>query len=323
MKKWLLVGLIVLAFLLVGAYFAGGFLVYNQMTDVETSCDNHWANLPDAYTNLSDWPEFDMSPYFMPEYEDVRFPARQTGYEIAGWYVAGDPEMPAVVVLDGIGGCRRAQAALVPAGMLWRNGFNVLIIDLHETGDSQIVDGHSTMGADEYLDVLGAWDWLVAEKGFDPTAVGIAANSLGAATSLYAFAEEPRAPALFLNSPYANLPQILQSELRRGGFPPQLVPAAIVMGRAIAGVNVLERTPLEAIAQVGNRPVFVVHSSDDLRVDIDHSYQLQAAADAARVPAEFWFIDGADHVRGPAVYPEEFEAKLVSFFRQTLGPESQ
>ena len=180
----------------------------------------------------------------------------------------GEPDKPTVILVDGMGGCRWAQAVLIPAGMLWRNGFNVLIIDLHETGDSQIVDGHTTMGTDEYLDVLGAWDWLTAEKGFDADEIGIVANSLGAATSLYAFAAEPQVAALFLNSPFANLTQILETELARAGFPAQLVPVAILMGRVVAGVNVLERTPLTAIAEIGDRPIFVVHSSDDERIEM-------------------------------------------------------
>ena len=44
---------------------------------------------------------------------------------------------------------------LTPAGMLWRNGFNVLLIDLRDTGDSTFQDGRSTIGNEEHRDVLG------------------------------------------------------------------------------------------------------------------------------------------------------------------------
>ncbi len=317
-KRWWLITSLLILVLSLGLYLAGGYLVYDQLTAVTGRCEPHFPNTPDHFTNISDWPELDMTPYFMTGYEDVRFPSRETGYEIAGWYVAGDPDKPAVILVDGIGGCRHAQAVLVPAGMLWRNGFNVLLIDLHETGDSQIVDGHSTLGSDEYLDVLGAWDRLREVQGFAAEEIGMAANSLGAATSLYAFAEEPQAAAIFLNSPYANLPQVLRSELAQSGFPTILVPAAMLMGRIISGVNVLGRTPLDAMAVIGDRPVFIVHSIDDKRIDIDHSYQLANAALRGLVKLESWYINEVDHVRGPAVYPEEYEDRLVGFFERTL-----
>ena len=319
--RWIFIPLIVLVMFVIVAYFAAGTLVYRQLGIARGSCDKHLANTPDHYTNLSDWPEFDMSPFFMPAYEDVRFPSRETGFEIAGWYVASDPDKPAVILLDGIGGCRHAQAALVPAGMLWRNGYTVLIIDLHETGESEIDDGYSTIGNDEYWDVLGAWDWLRDEQGFDESEIGVAANSLGAATSLYAFVEEPRIAALFLNSPFTNLPQILDAELIRNGFPTFLVTPTIHAGRLLTGENLTARSPLAAIEQVGERPVYVVHSVDDKRVDVGHSRQLEAAAREAAVNATFWYINGADHVRGPAVHTQAFETNLVAFFDETLSKE--
>lgn len=318
-RRWLWIGLTVLVVLVVAGYFGGGYLVYQQLGNARGSCDKHMANRPDLYTNVSDWPEFDMSPFFMSHHEDVRFPSRTTNFDIAGWYVPGDPAKPAVIVLDGLGGCKNAQAALVPAGMLARHGYNVLLIDLHETGDSATDDGYSTIGNDEFLDVLGAWDWLHDVKDFDEARIGVVANSLGAATSLYAFAEEPHLAAIFLNSPFANLPQILNAELRRAGFPTFLAGPALTVGGIITGQNLTRRSPLEAITHAGDRPVFVVHSSDDQRISIDHSRQLEAAAEAAGVNATFWYIDGVDHVRAPAVYTEEFETKLVDFFDAALG----
>jgi dipeptidyl aminopeptidase/acylaminoacyl peptidase len=255
----------------------------------------------------------------MATYEEVRFPSRNPPLQLAGWYVAGAPDAPVVIMLDGLGGCKYAQASLVPAGMLWRNGFNVLLLDLHETGDSDIDDGYSTIGMDEYLDVQGAWDWLIAEKGFAPEEIGISANSLGAAAALYAFVDEPRMAALFLNSPIANLPQVIREELTRVGYPAWLAPGGILMARLLTGTNIVARSPLSEIQRVGRRPLFVVHSAADKRVAIHHSQQLEAAAQAAGGQATFWYVDGADHMRIPALYPEEYEAQIVDFFRSTLG----
>jgi hypothetical protein len=46
---------------------------------------------------------------------------------------------------------------------------------------------------------------------------------------------------------------------------------------------------------------------------------LAAAAQAAGVKVTTWFPKNGDRVQTPAVYPQEFEQRLVGFFRETLG----
>ncbi len=318
MRKRIILGITTILILAAALYFAAGYVVYTRLGDVRHSCDHHLPNRPDNFTNIDQWPALDFAPYQMGSYESVRFPSRNTPLQLSGWYVPGDPDAPAIIMIDGLGGCKYAQASLVPAGMLWRNGFNILLLDLHETGDSDIDDGYSTIGMDEYLDVEGAWDWLIAQKGYAPEQIGISANSLGGAVALYAFVDEPRMAALFLNSPIANLPQVIREELTRVGYPSWLAPGGILVARLLTGQNIVARSPLIAIQQIGKRPVFVVHSTDDKRVAVHHSQELEAAAKAVGANVTFWYVNGADHMRIPAVYPDEFEARIIGFFRNTL-----
>ena len=175
MKTWVkvLIGIaIALVVLLVIAYFGMGYVIYDKLGNVKGSCDEHLANRPDNFALHPEWPAgFDVTPYFMTGYEPVKFPSRDPGIEVAGWWIPASPPDPAaatVILVDGLGGCKNSIAVLAPAGMLWRNGFNVLLIDLRDTGDSTFQDGRSTIGNEEHRDVLGAWDWLVNEKGIDP-----------------------------------------------------------------------------------------------------------------------------------------------------------
>jgi fermentation-respiration switch protein FrsA (DUF1100 family) len=310
------VGIIVL---LVAAYGAMGAVIYSQLSDVEGSCDKHLDNTPDDIVFAFEYPPFDMTPYLMPHYESVRFPSREPGIEIAGWWIAGAPDAPAVILVDGLGGCKHAVNVLVPAGMLWRNGFNVLLIDLRDTGDSTREDGRSAIGNEEYRDVLGAWDWLVDVQGFAPERIGIFGNSLGGAVVLYAFSEEPRAAALFLHSTFGNLQQIIAAELKRSGYPAFLVPGAIAMGRVMSGDNLVAHDPISAIQQAAGRPVYIVHSRADTRIAVEQSLQLAAAAEDAGVELTTWFPEQSEHALTPSVYPEEFEQRLVGFFRGALG----
>ena len=52
---------------------------------------------------------------------------------------------------------------LLAAGMLHKAGMAVLLIDLRNHGDSTVVNGRYAAGTREYRDVLGGWDWLVAQ----------------------------------------------------------------------------------------------------------------------------------------------------------------
>jgi fermentation-respiration switch protein FrsA (DUF1100 family) len=322
MKGWikLLIGMLIgLAVLLVVAYLGMGYVIYSRLANVKGSCDEHMANRPDNFALHESWPAgFDVRPYFMSPYQTVKFPSRDAGIEIAGWWIPNDPAAPAVILVDGLGGCKNSIAVLTPAGMLWRNGFNVLMIDLRDTGDSTFEDGRSAIGNEEYQDVLGAWDWLVQTKGLDPRRIGIFANSLGSATANYAFSEEPRAAALFLQSTFGNLQQVLAEELRRNGYPTFLASSAILMGRAVSGDNLVAHNPLDAIRKAVGRPVYLVHTRADTRIDISQGEQLAAAAQAAGVNLTTWFPEKGEHVQTPAAYPQEFEQRLVGFFRQHL-----
>ena len=323
MKTWhkVLIGIgIALVVLLVVAYFGLGYVIYDRLGNVKGSCDEHLANRPDKFVLAPDWPAgFDVSPYFMSPYEAVKFSSREAGIEVAGWWIPKNPNAPTVILVDGLGGCKNSISVLVPAGMLWRNGFNVLLIDLRDTGDSTFEDGRTTIGNEEYRDVLGAWDWLVKEKGFDPGKIGLFANSLGGANANYAFSEEPRIAALFLQSTFGNLQQIIAAELTRNGYPALLAPATLASGSLVTGANLFARNPSTEIRKAAGRPVYIVHSRADTRIDVSQSEQLAAAAQEASANVTIWFPENGEHVQTPAVYPEEFEQRLVGFFRGALG----
>lgn len=253
----------------------------------------------------------------------MRFPSQEARFEIAGWWIpsqAADRDAPAFLVLDGLNGCKNALSVLVPAGMLWRNGFNVLVIDVRDTGESTTDDLRSAIGNDEYRDVLGAWDWLVTEKGFAPYNVGVFANSLGGAMANYAFAEEPRMAALFLHATFGDLQTIIKAELTRNGYPTFLATSALAMGSLASSENLFARSPAESIRAAAGRPVTIIHSRADGRIDSSQSELLAAAAQEAGVKVSTWFPENGEHMQIPAAHPQEFEQRLVGFFRENLKP---
>jgi hypothetical protein len=63
----------------------------------------------------------------------------------------------------------------------------------------------------------------------------------------------------------------------------------------------------------------IVHSRSDRRISISQCHKLAAAALAGGAKVQTWFPEQSRHLLTPALYPEEFERRLVGFFRQTLG----
>lgn len=310
-----------LVVLLGSGYLAISYILYDTLANIEDGCQTPLANRPDNFTDHSGFwrDDFDYAAYFMPSYETVRFPSREAAFTIAGWYVEAAPDAPTVIVVHGLGACKNAHTVLVPAGMLHKAGFNVLMLDMRDVNESDYEDGRFALGNEEYLDVLGGWDWLVNEKNIPPQRIGLMGNSLGAATVLIAFAQEPQLTAVFVDSPFENLPQIINEELDRNHYPHFLTPGGILMARLVAGDNVLAHNPYEAIEMANGRSLYIIHGTADTRINVRHSYQLQERAIAANVDAAFWFPDGVEHVQAASAMTDEYETRLISFFSDSLG----
>jgi dipeptidyl aminopeptidase/acylaminoacyl peptidase len=249
----------------------------------------------------------DTAAYAMTDYRDVTVRSRD-GIDLAAWWVPGPrPDSPAVVLAHGVGSCRRDPVVLLPAGMLHRNGFAVLLIDLREQGDSPVRDGRFSGGVRERLDVPGAWDWLRA-NGVPAERIGLFGESNGAATVLLATAAEPAVAAVWEDSSYADPWTAVREEIRRQGAPEILIPGAVAWGLA-AGIDLDRARPVDPMAAIGRRPVAIVHGATDTRVDPHHAFDLAAAVTAARDPAgpavQPWIVPGADHRRAAFIAADE------------------
>jgi uncharacterized protein len=323
-KRWLRHTMSIVALILVIiflAFLAGGYFIYDSLTQIPPRCEGQAMkdkreNSPAAF--FARYAETDLivddTPYRMPDYQDVSFSARGDEITIRGWFIPSDTASDnVVIVVHGLRVCRRDPTVLLPAGMLHRNGFNVLMIDLRNHGDSDIQDGRTSAGNREYRDILGAFDWLVAQ-GYSPEHIGLVGISLGGGAAVIAFGEEPQLAALWVDSTFSDIRLAVEGELSRNGYPTILANAAGLISQ-LTGVNLLERSPLQAMANNANRPVFIAHSRGDLRLSYSFGESLYAAAGNN---AELWLVDGLDHVEAIYRIPEEYEARLLGFFGEAL-----
>jgi dipeptidyl aminopeptidase/acylaminoacyl peptidase len=312
----MLLALAVLALLVLG-YSIASAVVWDRLTRVDGECHPEWAgNDPTGFTYAG----LATSAYTMPEPATVTIPSREADIDISGWWVAADdPSAPAIVIVHGHTACKRDPDVLLPAGMLHRNGFSVLLIDLRDHGASTREDGRYAGGTEEYRDVLGAWDWLQSAMGIPADRIGLLGVSLGAATVLIASGEEPRVAATWEDSSYADISVAIQAELARNGYPGFLEPAGVLMASLISGDDLHARSPLEAVRKMGGRPLYITHGTADQRLSVEYGRTLSEAAQRAGVYVTTWLVPGAGHTKAMGEAQDEYEARLVGFFSTSLG----
>jgi dipeptidyl aminopeptidase/acylaminoacyl peptidase len=305
------------------AYAGACMVVYSTLTRVPGTCRPEWrANRPPAFTvppARGDGRPFETAAYAMPEPEDVRFPSRDPEVTIAGWWLPAGPDAPAVILVHGLTACRHDHAVLLPAGMLHRHGYSVLLIDLRDHGDSTIGDRRHAGGTDEYADVLGAWDWLVGERGIDAARIGLLGISLGAATVLIAMGDEPRVAAAWADSSYADTRVAIRAELERAGFPAILEWGGLAIAVWLGGHGLYARSPLAAMRHLDGRPIALAHGDADARVSVAYAFELAAEVAAGGGHVEPWIVTGAGHTEAMTLVPDEYERRLVAFFGAALG----
>ena len=258
---------------LVGAasvYVVGGYLAYEDLSAVHPHCGGRqFASQTPADFKIDGKPvpnTPDVARYRFTDFTDVAFQTRGGGLTIRGWYAP--PRQtggPVVLLVHGYNACRRDWSVLLPAGMLHTAGFGVLLPDLRNHGDSDIDDGRWAGGAKEYLDVLGAWDWLRAQ-GVPAARIGVFGVSLGAATATIATGEEPGIAATWADSSYAKFSVAATEYAESKGYPGWVFGSAVPIGHLLGDTALGTRDPGDEILHLAGRPFFIVQGLDDTTV---------------------------------------------------------
>lgn len=308
---------------IMAAYFGTSALLYTQLATVAPYCGGSFSeNVPSQFSTAPFNPVSNITSYWMPGYETVSIASRDPEITLSAWYIPSDqPDAPAVVITHGAGAnasdCKRNPRALLLTGMLHRAGYNTLLIDVREHGDSTIENGRWGGGSEEYLDVLGAWDWLVTVKGFAPERIGLAGYSGGAAASMIAFGEEPRIAALWMDSMFADLRVVISDYLADHAIPTIFVDGGLFIGR-LSGDDMTAFSPIGEAGRVNGRRVFITHSTADQTLSVEYARILSDAIRSAGGAVQYWETEGSLHVQYMFDHPDEYEQQLIQFFDDAL-----
>ena len=324
---------VVLVLLLPAIWFGLGHVIAKQALTVPHGCGLWEPNTPTNWTVDDNWEsfepwadseqrismrkDFNVTPWQFNSYETINFTSRD-GINLEGWYVEINSSSPVVIFVHGgyeNGKCK--PEILLSASYLSKNNINVFMIDLRNHGHSEVVSDYFYLGQKEYLDVLGAYDWLVEDKSYNPKSIGIVSISTYALASTLAF-DESEIGAMWLDSPIIDFPLLVGNELERLGFPRMLASPAITMGERLVGVNIDDKVPLEVASRAGDRPMYLVHGDSDVRISNEHSKKFYNKAVEAEANVTLWLVEDSAHVDALWEYSSEYESRIVTFFTDSL-----
>ena len=159
------------------------------------------------------------------------------------------------------------RTVLLAAGMLHKAGYSVFLMDLRDHGDSGGDDARFAGGSEEYMDVLGGWDWVRAQ-GVPAERIGVAGFSFGSISSIVAGAQEPQVAAVWADSPTTTMAEgignFLADQLKDGsGLSKVLVPGAVAVGALIAGDDLVKFDPIKEVERYAGRDIAFVHGGSD------------------------------------------------------------
>ena len=333
-QKFLAIGLVSILIFSIG-YLGIGFVIATQALTAKPGCGMWEENTPSNWTSEDNWQgfepwpdaeervqirrDFNVSQFQMDDYEEVSFnPRDDSSITLRGWYIEVDPEAPVVILTHGMpvnGKCKPEM--LLMQGYLSEGGFNTLSFDLRNYGESDVVSDYFAVGQIEFYDLLGAYDWLVEEKGYNAGEVGMTAFSAGGGAAI-AFAEEEGIGALWLDSAVLDFPLVVRNELGRMGYPEIFAGPAITVGGWLAGVDIDGRSPMEAADDAGDRPVYLTHGKEDVRVSIEHSERFEKRMLENDGNVSTWYVEDRAHVDAIWGESDEYRERLVTFFENAL-----
>ena len=335
MKKsaWIGISAGALVLVLGGASLAVGNYVYTSGTEVPCAINaDDLANKPEQFftpgsgngpfegPGWEKWVGSDISEWWMRgvPYAAVTIPVAEDIELSAWWITPQNTNNKTVIVTHGIGTSRRDFNTLMPAGMLVKEGFNVLLVDSRDTGESTCTDGRHSAGQEESDDFARVADWLVREQGLKAESIGMFGVSGGAIATSLTPAKTENISAFAMEGTIFDFNAAATREVEYQGFPGFLWQLALVSAQLFHGVNLAETAVTDSIAAAGDRPMLILHGDNDQRLDYQSSVDFVEYAKSIGTEIELVTFEGADHTEGMLSESKRYALALTEFFESSL-----
>jgi fermentation-respiration switch protein FrsA (DUF1100 family) len=222
--------------------------------------------------------------------------------KLSAWYT---PPQNGVVILvaHGYGGARTEHYHALFAS----HGYGDVSWDFRAHGTS--AGNFSSLGYYEVLDAKAALDFALAQPGVEH--IGAWGGSMGAVTMIRAAAQYPEIEALVADSPFVTLEE--EMDLR---VPFPIMRSLIqFFAEWASGITIDLVRPVEDIAGISPRPVFLIQGMGDGMIPLDSAQRLY---DAAGEPRQLWTEAEVPHLNMYAFYKTRYTKRVIKFFDDYL-----
>jgi pimeloyl-ACP methyl ester carboxylesterase len=235
------------------------------------------------------------------------------GISIDGWYIpaanGADASAPTFIVAPG---WKSNKSEVLKYAPFFHDRYNLVILDLRNQGRSG--GDVTTWGVREKLDIKAMVDWLERTK--NPAWIGATGNSMGAATVLAAAADDERIRALVLDSMHADVTNTFADGIANERHLPGLPTAWAILGLSTqrSGADIPSANPVKNVGRMGDRPVLLIHGTNDILDTVDHAAKPNlAAAEAAGVPVTMQYCQDGGHGGLVNKCPDQWQAWVDEF----------
>lgn len=227
-----------------------------------------------------------------------------------GWLIRTENINACIVLMHGVRSNRSSM--LNRARFLKEAGYTSLLFDFQAHGES--LGQNITFGYRESINAHSAVRYLKSNIGCHR--IGAIGQSLGGAASL--LGEEPlEVDALVLESVYSTIEDATSNRLeaRVGAFGRLMTPLLTYQIPLRLNISLNKLRPIDAIKNL-KAPVLVLIGSQDRHTTVQETEQLFKNAPGQK---ELWIIKGAKHVDLHGFDPQNYEKRILKYFKLRLG----
>ena len=220
------------------------------------------------------------------------------GLNLAAWrtYAEGDNPHGTVIIISGIQN-PSVTAFFGYAEMLSAHGWDALLI---EKRARSLSEGESIgLAMTEWMDVQAGVDFLDVDERAGALPIIAMGTSAGGAAVITAKAEVPRLDGVIAISAYSSFIDVYIDHVAVIGIPRFVGEVtrpfmSLHLGLRF-GFSEIGRTPLNAISEFYDRPILLMHSTEDWEVPFSHFLRLESAAEDVGVQLSTFVREGDWH----------------------------
>jgi uncharacterized protein len=247
-------------------------------------------------------------------FEAVQFKSFD-GLDLAGWFIpATSPNDKTILIQHGVGS--NAGDMLLNTACLQKAGdWNLFYFNFRGHGDSG--GERTSLGPLELRDMETAIAFIQKAKPQACRRLAVYGHSLGAAVAIVGASVFPEIQAVAAESPFSYISKTVRHfSWAFYGIPYfPFVPLSLFFTSLRLGLPIGNFAPADAIGRIAPRPIFLIFAERDARMPPADAELLW---EAARMPKERWMVRGADHGEPWLIAKEEYERKLVDFFKRNF-----